>query len=164
MWRHNYRLRRPEQWKVSNNQTWDVTALFNVFFWRLHRDTDIKISHRSKIREAVQCVNQTCDVTPLSVVLRRQTNKRILRDPGPYWVPDPFMESCLCTKLMKLILWIPWNLSFRYIHSTCQFTPKMKANAEPSLLSSLVWIDSGVMASQHCLASFWRQTSKSYET
>ena len=24
--------------------------------------------------------------------------------------------------------WIPWNLSFRYIHCTGQFTPKMKAN------------------------------------
>ena len=36
---------------------------------------------------------------------------------------------------------IPWNLSFNYIHCTGQFTPKMKANAEPRLLSSLVWID-----------------------
>ena len=30
------------------------------------------------------------------------------------------------------------NLSFRYIDCTGQFTPKMKANAEPRLLSSLV--------------------------
>ena len=37
--------------------------------------------------------------------------------------------------------WIPWNLSFRYIHCTGQFTPKMKANAVPRLLSPLVWID-----------------------
>ena len=37
--------------------------------------------------------------------------------------------------------WIPWNLSFRYIHCSGQFTSKMKANAEPRLLSSLVWID-----------------------
>ena len=27
--------------------------------------------------------------------------------------------------------WIPWNLSFRYIDCSGQFTPKMKANAEP---------------------------------
>ena len=48
--------------------------------------------------------------------------------------------------------WIPWNLSFHYIlfHEKrlqamlwrqSQFTPKMKANAVPRLLSSLVWID-----------------------
>ena len=69
----------------------------------------------------------------------------------------------------KVSPWIPWNLSFRYIllfgkthflilagsafcqiwlgrsadctHSIGQFTPKMKANAKPHLLSSLVWID-----------------------
>ena len=35
-----------------------------------------------------------------------------------------------------------------------QFTPKMKANAEPRLLSSLVRIDSGVVVSQHHLESF----------
>ena len=51
------------------------------------------------------------------------------------------------------ILRIPWNLSFRYIHCTGQFTPKMKANAEPHLLSSLVWIDSGIVVSQHLLES-----------
>ena len=51
--------------------------------------------------------------------------------------------------------WIPWNLSFRYIHCTGQFTPKMKANAEPRLLSSLVWIDSGVVVSQLRLESFF---------
>ena len=53
--------------------------------------------------------------------------------------------------------WIPWNLSFRYIHCTyCtgQFTPKLKANAEPCLLSSLVWIGSGVVVSQQHLESF----------
>ena len=33
---------------------------------------------------------------------------------------------------------VPGNLSFHYIHCTGQFTPKMKANAEPRLLSSLV--------------------------
>ena len=40
-----------------------------------------------------------------------------------------------------IIPWITWNLSFRYIHYTGQFTPKMKANAVPRLLTSLVWID-----------------------
>ena len=40
-----------------------------------------------------------------------------------------------------LMSWIPWNLSFRYIHCTGQFTPKMKANAVLHLLLSLVWID-----------------------
>ena len=53
--------------------------------------------------------------------------------------------------------WIPWNLSFPYIQSTGQFTPKMKANAEPRLLSSLVWIDSGVVVSQHSLESFFHE-------
>ena len=46
------------------------------------------------------------------------------------------------------------KLSFRYIHCTSQFTPKMKANAEACLLSSLVWTDSGIVVSQHCLESF----------
>ena len=50
---------------------------------------------------------------------------------------------------------VPWNLSIRYIHCTGQFTPKMKANAEPHLLSSLVWIDSGVVVSQYRLESFF---------
>ena len=45
------------------------------------------------------------------------------------------------------LLWIPWNLSFHYIDCTGQFTPKMKANVESRLLSSLVWIDSGVVVS-----------------
>ena len=36
-----------------------------------------------------------------------------------------------------------------------QFTPKMKANVEPRLLSSLVWIDSGIVVSQHRLESFF---------
>ena len=53
------------------------------------------------------------------------------------------------------IIWIPWNWSFHYIHCTGQFTPRMKANAELHLLSSLVWIDSGVVVSQHRLESFF---------
>ena len=40
-------------------------------------------------------------------------------------------------------------------HCTGQFTPKMKANAEPRLLSSLVWIDSGAVVSQHRLESLF---------
>ena len=39
-------------------------------------------------------------------------------------------------------------------HWTGQFTPKMKANAELLVLSSLVWIDSGDEVSQHRLESF----------
>ena len=57
--------------------------------------------------------------------------------------------------LPKSNTWIPWKLSFRYIlfhekkntpnnavtpQCQSQFTPKMKANAVPRLLSSLVWI------------------------
>ena len=53
--------------------------------------------------------------------------------------------------------WIPWRLSFRYIHCIGQFTPKMKANAEPRLLSSLVWIDSSIVVSQHRLESFFNE-------
>ena len=59
------------------------------------------------------------------------------------------MLISLCTFLPK----IPWNLSFRYVlfhkkktpndavtpQRQSQFTPKMKANTEPRLLSSLVW-------------------------
>ena len=84
--------------------------------------------------------------------------------------------------LVFITSWNPRNLSFRHVlfhewthflilagsafyqiwlgqltdctHCTGQFTPKMKANAKPRLLSSLVWIDSGVVVSQHCLALF----------
>ena len=52
---------------------------------------------------------------------------------------------------------IPWNLSFRYIHRTGQFTPNMKPNAEPRLLLSLVWIDAGVVVSQHRSESFFHE-------
>ena len=34
----------------------------------------------------------------------------------------------------------------------------MKANAEPRLLSSLVWIDSSIVVSQHRLESFFHET------
>ena len=43
------------------------------------------------------------------------------------------------------------------IHCTGQFTPKMKANAKPCLLSSLVWIDAGVVMSQYRLESFFHE-------
>ena len=36
-----------------------------------------------------------------------------------------------------------------------QFTPKMKANAVPRLLSSLVWIDSGIVVSLYRSESFF---------
>ena len=49
------------------------------------------------------------------------------------------------------VLWIPWYVSFRYIDSISEFTPKMKANAFGRLLWSLVWIDSGVVVLQHHL-------------
>ena len=64
--------------------------------------------------------------------------------------------SFTCLRLRGALLsWIQWNLSFRYIlfhakktpndavtpQRQSQFTPKMKANAVPRLLSSLVWID-----------------------
>ena len=85
-----------------------------------------------------------------------------------------FLPNCRCNikpifrfhlKIEKVrekchpVTWIPWNLSFRYIHCTGQLTPKMKANAEPRLLSSLVWIDSGVVVSQHRLESCNGMTS-----
>ena len=65
--------------------------------------------------------------------------------------------------------WIPWKSSFPYIlfhkrrlqtmlwliQRQSQFTPKMKENAIPRLLSSLVWIDSGTAGSQHRLEYFF---------
>ena len=85
----------------------------------------------------------------------------------------------------EMVTWSPWNLSFRQVlfhektnflilagsafdqiwlgrltdctHWTGQFTPKMKANAKPRLLSSLVWIDSGVVAWKHSLESFFHE-------
>ena len=69
----------------------------------------------------------------------------------PSICPFPVSMPGDMTCLGRNIAWIPWNLSFHYIHCTGQFTPKMKANAEPHLLSSLVWIDSGVVVPQHHL-------------
>ena len=82
---------------------------------------------------------------------------------SPVWYGHTLWQSLshLCNSLFKepiwgiSISWIPWNLSFRYIlfhekkatndavtpQCRSQFTPKMKANAVPRLLSSLVWID-----------------------
>ena len=71
--------------------------------------------------------------------------------------------------------WIPWKLSFRYIlfhekkaandavtpQYQSQFTPKMKANAVPRLLSSLVWIDFDIVVSQHRLESFFMKLNAS---
>ena len=55
---------------------------------------------------------------------------------------NPFQKYPFFTNSMSFhVTWIPWNVSFRYNHSTGQFTPKMNANAIPRLLSSLVWID-----------------------
>ena len=74
---------------------------------------------------------------------------------------SPFLSFChvaFCLSwrdLCFVLSWIPWHLSFRYVHCSGQFTPKMKANAEPRLLSSLVWIDFGVVVSQHHLESFF---------
>ena len=57
------------------------------------------------------------------------------------------LASIIAINVLSKIFWYwsrtPWNMSFRYIHCTGQFTPKMKANAEPHLLSSLVRIDLG---------------------
>ena len=74
-----------------------------------------------------------------------------------YWVPENYRRMTWYDHFSHLSddqhvcsnTWIPWNLSFRYIHCAGPFTPKMKANAEPRLLSSLMWIDSGVVVSQH---------------
>ena len=49
------------------------------------------------------------------------------------------------------------KLDICYIHCNGQFTPKMKANAKPRLLSFLVRIDSNVVASQHRLGVFFRE-------
>ena len=84
----------------------------------------------------------------------RQTSK-----PHETWAPrfstGSFQKCNLDQQPCSLCSWIPWNLSFRYIRCTGQFTPKMKVNAELRLLSSLVWIDSGVVVSQHRLESFF---------
>ena len=46
-------------------------------------------------------------------------------------------KSLFCLNHDDLFVFVKC-LSFRYIHCAGQFTPKMKANAEPRLLSSLV--------------------------
>ena len=70
-------------------------------------------------------------------------------------IPFPCMISTAILIFSGSRAWISWNLSFRYIlfheqkapndavtpQLQSQFTPKMKANAVPRLLSSLVWID-----------------------
>ena len=73
--------------------------------------------------------------------------------------PEICRVKCACDTMNEFI---PWNLSFHYIDCTGQFTPKMKANAEPHLLSSLVWIDSGVVVSQHRLESLFSNGMTSF--
>ena len=72
--------------------------------------------------------------------------------------------------------WIPWNSSLRYIifhekktpndavatQRQSQFTPKMKANAIPRLLSSLVWI--GQYNEWNRMTSFMEFMKNAYST
>ena len=44
---------------------------------------------------------------------------------------SPELPKNFLTYSYFICSWMPWNLSFCYIYSTGQFTPKMKANAEP---------------------------------
>ena len=80
-------------------------------------------------------------------VYRKGRNVRLvaLLSPLPVGINPPPSSSLpdrpLAFYPFSVNSWIPWNLSFRYIHCTGQFTPKMKANAIPRLLSSLAWID-----------------------
>ena len=66
------------------------------------------------------------------------------------------------TVYLIILLWIPWNLSFRYIHCTGQFTPKMKANA--NCVCFHLWCElTGVVVSQYRLeTSFmkWNVTER----
>ena len=63
---------------------------------------------------------------------------------------------------MKFVIplhFISWKKTSVTPQCQCQFTSKMKANAVPRLLSSLMWIDSGVVVSEHRLESCNGMTS-----
>ena len=64
-----------------------------------------------------------------------------------------FLIGRSCT-LSFIITWIPWNLSIRYITLNWSIYTK----DDPGLLSSLMWIDSGIVVSQHRLESFFHET------
>ena len=64
-----------------------------------------------------------------------------------------FHETCYSVKFYFMKKKTPNNAVTPQCQS--QFTPKMKANANPRLLSSLVRIDSGLVVSQHRLESFF---------
>ena len=90
-----------------------------------------------------------------------------------FWKTIFSAPFCMGQESSKWFSWIPWNFSFLYISfhekkktpnnaltPQCQFTPKMKANAVPHLLSSLVWIDhysecNGMMSLMDELTATW---------
>ena len=73
------------------------------------------------------------------------------------------LANMLSVNSMKLVIplhFISWKKTPNDAvtpQSQSQFTPKMKANTVPRLLSSLVWIDSGVEVSQNRLESFFHE-------
>ena len=132
----------------------ELTNTMNVTEWRVSRNScNIPLNHRNYTREATHSLGFKHQATgsfcsggmagqeqPGNPTERKKTSVQ-----GQTSVSGEYFH----------ISWIPWNLSFRYIlfhekktpndavTSQCQsqFTPKMKANAVPRLLSSLVWID-----------------------
>ena len=57
---------------------------------------------------------------------------------------DEKYSLLFCMQVGHLIMsWMPWNLSFRYIHCFGQFTPKMKANGMTSFMECMLFYLSG---------------------
>ena len=131
----------PYAWKWCA-VVWVV--LFSIIWWKKNKHGG-RDRHTYEVAEQGSGSPSHLQLNRPGVVkwIRRGLNHRPLGSQRP--------QEMQCSKirysnvLQAAWAWIPWNLSFRYIHCTGQFTPKMKANAEPRLLSSLVWIDSGVV-------------------
>ena len=83
----------------------------------------IKLEHGSQPRKYLYISCDTFQKTP--DYLTQFSHKTILDGWDTFKKVSPYVTPNT---------WIPWNLSFPYIHCTAKFTAKMKANAEPHLV------------------------------
>ena len=104
----------------------------------------------SSIHPCTNCKLLSCLLCLLSLYLLL-----LFVDATAEWITTLTLNSM---KLVIPLYFNSWKKTPNYAVTSqrqSQFTPKMKANAEPRVLSSLLWIDSGVVVSQHCLESFF---------
>ena len=124
-----------------------------IYFW----NKKVVCSHAKSWRETLCYHGGTCcKVICCSSVKTQQLTQTVITHLAPYWP----QQAAVYKNSMKLVIplhFISWKKTPNDAvtpQGQGQFTPKIKANAEPRLLSSLVWIDSGIVVSRHRVESF----------